>query len=189
MKFGHLPLCDAEGAILAHSVEAGPLGLLKKGHLLDADTLKAIAATGQTTVLAALLEDEDVIEDEAAGSIAKPMTGQQTDVTAPFTGRSNLLSRASGLARVNRQLLNKINRIDPSITVATVKDFEKVEAGQMLATIKIIPFSAKRRHVEEAVSLCTADPLALLEVHPFTKQTIGVISTTLPTTPEKIISK
>ncbi len=189
MKFGRLSLKGADGAILAHAVEAGSLGLLKKGHLLDQEALEAIAATGQTTVLAAVLEDGDIIEDEAAGAIAAPMAGQQTEMSPPFTGRSNLLSNASGVARINRKLLNKINRIDPSITVATVRDFEKVEHGQMLATIKIIPFSAERCHVEEAISLCTSDPLPMLEVHPFTKQTIGVISTTLPATPEKIIRK
>ncbi len=45
MRFGPLPLAEAEGAILAHSVDAGGV-VLKKGTVLDAGALAALAAAG-----------------------------------------------------------------------------------------------------------------------------------------------
>ncbi|MEP3245446.1 MAG: molybdopterin-binding/glycosyltransferase family 2 protein [Sneathiella sp.] len=189
MKFDRLPLEEAEEAILAHAVDGGSLGRLKKGTRLDKDILSVLKHEGHMTVLAAKLEDGDVIEDDAAASIATCLIGAQTRSKPPFTGRSNLFATAAGVARINKQLLNKINRIDPSITVATVKDFEKVGVDQMLATIKIIPFSTRADYLSRVREETDMDPVPLLEVLPFKRKKIGVISTTLPGTSDKLIRK
>ncbi len=189
MIFDRLPLSEALGAILAHAVDAGPLGLLKKGYVLDADALKAIKETGQESVLAAKLDAEDIGEDEAAITIARPLAGSNVDVKPPFTGRSNLYSKKPGVVRINRPLLRKINKIDPSITIATVKDYEKVDDGQMLATIKIIPFSASQKSIKKAIADIGDDTMHLVSISPFKQKKIGVISTRLPKTADKIIVK
>ncbi|MBL4906426.1 MAG: molybdopterin-binding/glycosyltransferase family 2 protein [Sneathiella sp.] len=189
MIFTRLSLSDAMGAILAHAVEAGPLGLLKKGYVLDAEALEAISDTGQETVLAAKLEAGDVPENEAALAIASPLAGKNVTVKTPFTGRSNLISDTSGIVRINKPLLNKINRIDPSITIATVKDFEKIDKNQMLATVKIIPFSAPSGHVDQATEYADSEKEKLISVFPFQTKKIGVISTRLPKTTDKLIVK
>lgn len=189
MIFDRLPLSQADGAILAHAVDAGPLGLLKKGTVLDADTLKAIQETGQESVLAAKLEDHDIAEDVAADTIAQSLVGANVSVRAPFTGRSNLYSTAAGVVKIHSDLLNKINTIDPSITVATVKNFDKVEVNQMLATIKIIPFSTASGNVSQAIEFSDLEREPLVSVAPFKTKKIGVISTRLPGTPDKLILK
>ena len=45
MKFGPVPLDEAEGAILAHSVQAGERKL-RKGKTLNADDIAALRAGG-----------------------------------------------------------------------------------------------------------------------------------------------
>ncbi|MEN8750232.1 MAG: molybdopterin biosynthesis protein, partial [Marivita sp.] len=45
MKFGAVPLLEAEGAILAHSV-ALPKGRLRKGVVLDAAAVGKLTAAG-----------------------------------------------------------------------------------------------------------------------------------------------
>ncbi|WP_169545324.1 NTP transferase domain-containing protein [Sneathiella aquimaris] len=189
MIFARLPLSSADGAILAHAVDLGPEGMLKKGHLLDQQTLKQIAAAGHETVLAAKLEPGDIIEDEAAEILAGHFTGENVSAKPPFTGRSNLYAQKAGIARINRTLLNKINRIDPSITVATVKDYDKVDAGQMLATIKIIPFSTRTEAIDQATEFADQEDTRLLAVHPFLSRKIGVISTRLKGTSDKLVAK
>ena len=62
-------------------------------------------------------------------------------VEAPFTGRSNLYAEAAGLLVVDRAAIDRLNRIDPAITVATLPEFAVVEPGRMVATVKIIPFA------------------------------------------------
>ena len=42
---------------------------------------------------------------------------------------------------VDRAKIDRLNRIDPAITVATLPEFAVVEAGRMIATVKIIPFA------------------------------------------------
>ncbi|MBL4741025.1 MAG: hypothetical protein JKY12_08510, partial [Sneathiella sp.] len=189
MIFDRLPLHEANGAILAHAVDAGPLGLLKKGYILDQETLVAIKTTGAETVLVAKLEADDVGEDIAAGKIAAPLAGANISVKPPFTGRSNLHSKSSGLARINKSLLDKINRIDPSVTVATAKNFEKIQINQMVATVKIIPFSTHKTNVAAALEYALNADTPLVEIVPFTTKKIGVISTRLPKTTDKLIAK
>lgn len=189
MIFDRLPLEEADGAILAHAVDAGALGLLKKGHILDQSNLKAIKETGQTTVLAAKLEETDVEENTAADEIATLSLGPNILKTKAFTGRSNLIAEQSGLIRINRQALSDLNRIDPSITLATLKDFEKVDKGQMVATIKIIPFATDKANLLKAETLQAKTDAPIIELLPFTRQKIGVISTRLPGTQDKLIDK
>jgi len=189
MIFGRLKLENAEGAILAHAVDAEPLGILKKGTVLDTAMLDALKKAGHLSVLAAKLEDGDIPEDTAAHEIAKTLAGSNVSVRAPFTGRSNLMSEQNGIALLNRDLINKINTIDPSITVASVKNFEKIESGQMLATIKIIPFSSPEEYVNKAIGFAELADRSLVSIAPFLRKKIGVISTQLPSTPEKLIHK
>ena len=68
MKFGELPLADAEGAILAHSVKHGG-GMFKKGRTLTADDIALLRSSGMASVFAAKLGADDVPEDEAAAAV------------------------------------------------------------------------------------------------------------------------
>ena len=65
MRFGDLPLAEAEGAILAHSVNSGNL-TFRKGRRLAADDVEALAAAGVDSVIAARLGPEELHQDEAA---------------------------------------------------------------------------------------------------------------------------
>ncbi|GLQ07081.1 NTP transferase domain-containing protein [Sneathiella chinensis] len=189
MIFDRLPLSMAEGAILAHAVDAGPLGRLKKGQVLDTEMLACLAKAGHETVLAARLEADDIAEDDAARLLSEQFNGDHVSVAPPFTGRANLHAKQAGVARINRELINKINTIDQSVTVATVRHMEKVEAGQMLATVKIIPFAAHRAHLDRATKFCGSARDKLVTVSPFTPKKIGLVSTRLPGTTDKTIEK
>ena len=45
MQFGPVPLSEAEGAVLAHSLSLGEVRL-KKGHVLSAEDLARLGAAG-----------------------------------------------------------------------------------------------------------------------------------------------
>ena len=55
---------------------------------------------------------------------------------------------AAGVFTVDTALIDAINRVDPAITIATVAEYAAVEAGQMVATVKIIPFAVKAALVD-----------------------------------------
>ena len=74
MKFGVMPLEEAEGAFLAHSVRAEDV-VLKKGRVLDAGDIDRLRKAGVLHVTAARLSPDDVTEDDAAARIAAAAMG------------------------------------------------------------------------------------------------------------------
>ncbi|GAC1577376.1 MAG: hypothetical protein NVS3B18_11100 [Candidatus Dormibacteria bacterium] len=69
MKFGRIPLDQADGAILAHTQRL-PTRVLKKGTTLDPAGIADLRAAGIGSVIAAQLEPGDVPENEAASRLA-----------------------------------------------------------------------------------------------------------------------
>ncbi|MGD9802860.1 MAG: NTP transferase domain-containing protein [Hyphomicrobiaceae bacterium] len=187
MKFATFPLAKAEGTILAHSI-ATPQGMLKKGRVLSADDVARIRAAGRTTVVAAQLEPGDVGEDDAAARIARVAAGANTHVSAPFTGRSNLFAAARGLTLIDADTIARINDLDEGLTVATAPNLERVAAGQMIATVKVITFALSGAVVAEAEKILTDGP-PLVVVKAFAPRTAGLVLTRLPTTKASVLAK
>ena len=141
MKFGPAPVEFALGAISAHAVRMGG-SRLKKGQVIGEADQAALRAAGFETVVAAQLEPGDIGEDAAAQKLAKAIAGENLRLEPPFTGRVNLFATVNGLLKVDRPRIDAINHIDDAITVATLAEYAPVEAGDMAATVKIIPFAA-----------------------------------------------
>ena len=89
----------------------------------------------------ARLEPGDVSEDEAAAEIAAAVAGEGVRVDRAFTGRANLFAEAAGVLVVDKTAIDCLNLIDESVTFATLPAFKPVVAGEMIATVKIIPFA------------------------------------------------
>ena len=122
MIFGEMPLAEAEGAILAHSVRhAG--GMFKKGRVLTVDDIALLQQSGVAHVFAARLGPDDVPEDAAASQVARIVGGEGTTAQAPFTGRANLHAAARGLAVIDVERVRALNRLHESLTLATVSPF------------------------------------------------------------------
>ena len=153
MIFGETPLDEAEGTILAHSLRLPDRKTFKKGRVLSTDDVVAMRAAGLDSVVAARLQPGDVAEDQAATRVAAAIAGENLSVSAAFTGRCNLFARLHGVLVVDRARLDEMNLLDESITVATLNPFEVVEARQMAATIKVIPFAAPESAVARAEAL------------------------------------
>jgi molybdenum cofactor cytidylyltransferase len=178
MKFGPVPTAESVGAVLAHSMKLAGKSL-KKGRVLNQDDVATLIEAGHEELIVARLEPDDVPEDEAASIVADAVAGANVQRAAAFTGRANLIAACAGLAVLDRDRLDRLNLIDESVTIATVPPFEVVEPRQMLATIKIIPFSAPRRVVEECRAIANHP---LVAVAPFLPHRVALIQTALPGT-------
>ncbi|MFV0514919.1 MAG: molybdopterin-binding protein [Jhaorihella sp.] len=163
MKFGQVPVDRAAGHILAHSVPL-PGGRLRKGMVLGAGELAALKAAGWTRIAVARLEDGDLHENAAAARLAAALVPDPARaglrLSEPFTGRVNLIAEGPGVARINAQRVDAVNRVHPMITLATVPRWQRMEPGGMVATVKIIAYgvpgvsvSAAAAHAGGAVSL------------------------------------
>ncbi|MBT3533159.1 MAG: molybdopterin-binding protein, partial [Rhodospirillaceae bacterium] len=187
MIFGPTPLAQAIGAILAHSVKVGGVRM-KKGRSLSADDVAALAKAGIAEVIAARLEADDVGEDTAATAIAKACQGPGARLQAAFTGRCNLYANGPGVLVLDPDRVDRLNRIHEAITIATLAPNEAVEAGQMLATIKIIPFAAPKQAVAQAIAIAE-EGRALLEIAPYRARRAGLVMTTLSGTKASVLDK
>jgi molybdenum cofactor cytidylyltransferase len=187
MKFGTIPLDEAERAILAHSVRLDRL-VLKKGRRLSADDVAALRAAGAERVIAAKLEPDDVEEDEAARLVAQAVAGPNLQVDKPFTGRVNLYAEQAGVVVVDRARIDRLNLVDEAITLGTLPGFATVQPGQMVATIKIIPFAAPRAAVERCLAIAR-EGTALVRVAPYRPLEVALIQTRLPGIKESVLDK
>lgn len=192
MKFAKLPLAEASGAILAHSITTDK-GVIKKGRALGTTELERLAASGHTQVIAAMLEPGDVGEDAAAARIARAAAGPGTHASAPFTGRANLFAAAAGLADIDTAAVARVNALDEGLTIATLAPFERVTAGQMIATVKVITFSLPEAVVAAAEAIlrmgAETQPFALATVRPFEARQAGLILTRMPSTKAGVLAK
>ncbi len=187
MKFGAVPPDQAKGAIVVHSIRKGGL-TLKKGTVVGEPEIAALAAAGIPAITVARLEPGDVSEDVAAAEIAAAVAGEGVHVDRAFTGRANLFAEAAGVLVVDRDGIDRLNQVDPDITLATLDAFAPVVVGKMIATVKIIPFAVTDAARDGALAAARA-ATPLVKVAPYKIRKVGVISTVLPGLADKVIEK
>ncbi len=185
MKFGAVAPKDARGATAVHTIRQGDL-VLKKGTLIGPAEIAALEAAGIKDVVVAQLEPDDVSEDVAAAEIAKKVAGPGVHIDRAFTGRANLFAQVPGVLVVDKDAIDRLNRVDEAITFATLPAFKPVVAGEMIATVKIIPF-AVAKSARDAALAGVKEPL--LRVAPYRIRKVGVVSTLLPGLAPKVIEK
>jgi molybdenum cofactor cytidylyltransferase len=187
MQFGRSPVAQAAGAILAHGVRQGGLSF-RKGRVLSADDIVQLEELGITEITVARLESGDVAEDQAAARVAQAAgSGDHIRIGAAFTGRANLYAQAHGLTLVDTAAIDNANAAHEAITIASLAPFAKVEAGQMLATIKIIPFAAPEKSVAAIEKGLAAKPA--IRIAPFQPKQVALISTRLPGMKPALLNK
>lgn len=166
MRFGPVALAAAEGAILAHAV-ALPGGKLAKGRVLGADDVARMAAAGLVEVIVARPDPDDVNENAAARRLAAALVpdpaGQELVCDAAFTGRVNIRAAGPGVLALDAAAIGRLNAIDPMITLATLPPHQRVAAGMMVATVKIIAYAVPQDALARA---CAAGAGALRVMPP-----------------------
>ena len=186
MKFGTVRTDDALGAVLAHSLTAGTLRL-KKGRVLGTEDLQALHSADITEVIAAQLEPGDVGEDEAARRLAEALRAGEIRAGQASTGRVNLFAECNGLFVADAEKVDRFNRIDPAMTLATIADHQQVASGDMVATIKIIPLAVDGGSLDRALeTIALPDTMA---VRPFRSARVGLLATELPSLKTSVMDK
>lgn len=185
MKFGPASPADALGGVTVHTLRQGSL-VLKKGTTIGSAEVEALNKAGVREIVVVRLEDGDVSEDVAAGGIARAIAGEGVDVERAFTGRSNLFAAQAGVLVVDREAVDNINRVDEAITFATLPAFKAVVVGEMIATVKIVPFGIAADLCDRAVA---AAETGRMRVAPYKIKRVGIVSTVLPGLAVKVIDK
>ncbi|MCS6886856.1 MAG: molybdopterin-binding protein [Chloroflexus sp.] len=178
MRIETLPPAAAVGHILCHNLaDAQGRKALSKGRRLRAEDLPRLAELGLSAVRVAVLAPDDVHEDEAAIRLAQIVAGSGVAIGEPHAGRVNLRATVAGPLMIDAEALLAINLID-GLTVATLPPYTFVTAGQMLATIKIIPFAVPALDLAQAAA--AAGDAGVLRVAALVRQRVGVALVSSP---------
>ena len=187
MKFGPVAPSDALGATAVHSIRQGEL-VLKKGTLIGPPEVAALKAASVKEIVVSRLEPGDVSEDQAAAEIAKAVAGEGVRTDRAFTGRCNLFAETAGILVVEKDTIDRLNRIDEAVTLATLPAFKPVVEGEMIATVKIIPFAVAEAARDQAVAAAgKAKPV--IRIAPYKVRKLGIVSTLLPGLSPKVVEK
>jgi molybdenum cofactor cytidylyltransferase len=186
MKFGPVPLDQAFGAILAHSVPL-PGSRLRKGAVLTGVDISTLRAAGVTDVVVAVLDAGDVAEDAAATRLAQALVpgDQGLSLTEAFTGRVNLKAIGPGIVALDIGAIHALNRIHPSITLATLPPFARVMAGSLVGTVKIIAYAVPQDALQAAEDVARA----AIRILPVMRRSAGLLLTEVPGQDSKLTAK
>jgi molybdenum cofactor cytidylyltransferase len=187
VRFGSVPVGEAIGAIAAHSVRMGDL-VVKKGSIVTVETVERLKRAGVETIVAARLDAGDIGEDEAAERLARAIAGNHLTVDRPFTGRANLFAAVAGVLVVDKKCIDAVNGIDEAITVATLPEFKPVVAGEMVGTVKIIPYAVPGALLDQALAKVRGAG-GVLRIAPYARRRVVVVSTLLPGLKPTVVAK
>lgn len=186
MIFGEFLTAEAEGAVLAHSVRLAD-GSFSKGHRLVGDDIVRLISAGIDNIIAARIEPGDLMEDEAADRLARAVAPDHLTFSEAATGRVNVHSAVDGLFVANREAVDRINNLDPAITLACLADHVPVRAGDMVATFKIIPLAVSGAKIAAGVEILRRMPV--FEVKPFVPHAVSLVATELPSLKGSVMDK
>ncbi len=173
MKFGPVPVSEALGVVLAHTFRGDGL-TIKKGTALSAEDIEALKKCGVGEIVGARLDRDDVPENEAAARIAARLCGANVQASDARTGRCNLTADFNGVVQINTSEINAVNQINETVTVATLANFEAVKAGQIIATVKIIPYAVAPLVMEHVERVLVERAVA---VRPYQSKKFAILST------------
>ena len=186
MRFGPVNVAAATGTVLAHGMKVGDRSF-KKGRVLSAADVELLVQEGFEAVVGARFDADDVTEDAAAQTAAQALAGPGVRVGAPFTGRCNVFAAADGLFLVSTADIDRFNAVDEALTAATLPGSRAVREGEMLATIKVIPFAVPGAVLDRALARLGPEPA--IRVAAFEPMEAAVIQTRLPATRETVLDK
>jgi molybdenum cofactor cytidylyltransferase len=185
MKFGPASPMEAMGGVTVHTLRQGAL-VLKKGTTIGHAEVEALTRAGVREIVVVRLEDGDVSEDAAAAGIAQAVAGEGVHVERAFTGRANLFAGHAGVLVVDRAKVDRINGVDEAITFATLAAYKPVVEGEMIATVKLIPFGVEGSLRDAAVAAASG---GALRIAPYVIKRVGIVSTLLPGLAQKVVEK
>lgn len=173
MIFASVAPGDAEGALLAHGQLVGGTRW-SKGRRLSAADIATARDAGLATLTVARLEDGDVAEADAAARLGAALAGAGIVALPPAHGRVNLAAGAAGLLIVETDAVAALNAIDEGLTLGTLAAHARVAAGEIVSTVKIIPYAVGGATLAAAVACAVP-----LRVAPFGAVTVDLIQTEL----------
>ncbi len=176
MQLKNIPIDKSIGAILVHNIiGADGRKAFPKGHLVHAEDVEKLRALGNAAVYAAMLDPDDVREDDAAARLARAVAGDGIELSKPSGGRVNFYATSKGFLKINRDALKRINELD-GITLATIPRYSPLAPRKMIATLKTVGLALPEATLRAAEEIAGARGKAL-SIAAVSNQKVAIILT------------
>lgn len=176
MKRLELPTRQALGHYLAHTLRTSS-GVIRKGRHLDRATIARLLRAGAERLQVLQLEPGDLHEDEAAARLARPLLDDGMILDIAGGGRCNLVASRRGLLQIQEARVHALNDWNETLTLATLPPWSVVERGQVVASVKVIPFALPADSVEGWLELLRDAPALPLRLHRFNTLPVALLRT------------
>lgn len=166
------------GAVLTRDIEVAGERWAKGRRLTAADLERlgrGIAVLGARPITVLLPDPGDIDEDEAARRLAAAIGGPGLAASKPVQSRLDLRSTVAGVVHVDARRISRLNAIDP-VEVFTVLDGRVVEAGALVASVKVAPHLVPDTVLVRAEAIARrAGHRAVVHVAPFRPRRVGAV--------------
>ena len=176
MKKGRVE--DAVGMTLCHDLTEMRDGFkgaaFRRGHVITEADIPHMLDIGKRTVFVWEENAGEIHEEDAARRMAAMVPVAGAHYTEPSEGKVLLLADASGMLRVDTDLLKAVNSIG-DLTVSTLPDHYPIQPGMRLASMRIVPLVIKEEQILRAEEMCRGKKL--IELLPYHSRKAGIIIT------------
>lgn len=150
--------------------------IVAKGQRLTAEMIEQLPEADDEPIHLIELEPGDIHEDEAGGRVCRAVTGEGVIIDGPHHSRYNLNAAQRGLLRVNRELVDQINRVG-DLALFTLFDQQAIVEGKTVAGVKATPIVVTEREVVEIERIAAGASQTIVDVLPFQSRPAFVVAT------------
>jgi molybdenum cofactor cytidylyltransferase len=152
--------------------------IVAKGHRLTAYDVTRLIDEHIAFVDIVIADADEVDENHAAAHVARHTVGSGVQIAAAHHGRADIHASHAGVVRIDIDALIRANH-NPTQTVATIRDGQVVQAGQRVASVKILPFAVPQHELP-------VHHTSVVRVLPFVRRRVGVLVVGAVATYERI---
>ena len=174
-----IPVQEAVGHVLCHDLTRIVRGEFKgpqfrKGHVVTEEDIPMLLSMGKEHLYVWEMEPGMLHENDGAEALCALCFGENMARSEVKEGKIELTATCDGLFRVDTARLTAVNMIE-ELMIATRHSNTPVKAGDKLCGTRVIPLVIREKKLQAAREAAGDKPL--LEVLPYRRKTVGVVTT------------
>ena len=174
-----IPVQEAVGHVLCHDLTRIVRGEFKgpqfrKGHVVTEEDIPMLLSMGKEHLYVWEMEPGMLHENDGAEALCALCFGENMARSEVKEGKIEITATCDGLFRVDTARLTAVNMIE-ELMIATRHSNTPVKAGDKLCGTRVIPLVIRVEKLQAAREAAGDKPL--LEVLPYRRKTVGVVTT------------
>jgi len=170
---------DAVGSVLCHDITQIIPGVVKdavfrKGHTVTEEDIPVLLSVGKEHLYVWEKQEGMLHENDGAEALCALCFGENMARSEVKEGKIEITATCDGLFRVDTARLTAVNMIE-ELMIATRHSNTPVKAGDKLCGTRVIPLVIREEKLQAAREAAGDKPL--LEVLPYRRKTVGVVTT------------